>query len=106
MRRKILFIFFIIIIPLFVACNNKDELDGLKMLDVDFEVPETADVNETITLKATVTYGDEFVTDPRQMDFEIWKRGKQDESEWIEAENHDDDTYTTEISFDHDGIFE
>lgn len=86
--------------------GNMNDLDGLTVLEVDFDVPETAEVNETITLKATVTYGGEPVTDPRQVDFEIWERGKQDESEWIEAENHGDGTYTTEVTFDRDGIFE
>lgn len=102
-------IFALLMIFLLSACSNEqnnDDLDGLTMLEVDFDVPETAEVNETITLTATVTYGDEPVTDPRQVDFEIWERGKEDESEWIEAENHGDGTYTTEVTFEHDGIFE
>lgn len=106
MRRILLFLMFATIIVLTVGCGEKDELDGLTMLEVEFEVPETAEVNEIIELKAIVTYGDEFVTDARQMDFEVWERGKRDEGEWIEAENHGDGTYTTEVSFDHDGIFE
>lgn len=87
---------------LLVACAD----DELKMLDVEFEVPETAEVDETITLKATVTYGDDPVTDPYQMDFEVWERGNRDAGDWIEANNHKDGTYTTEVTFDHDGIYE
>src|SRR5690625_1645423 len=106
MRRKLLIFLFIAIVNLLIACSDQDDLDGLTMLDVKFEVPETAEVNETVTLKATVTYGEDPVTDPKQMEFEVWERGKRDESEWIEAENHGDGTYTTEVTFDHDGIFE
>lgn len=105
--RRYLFTFIVIaILSLLVACGNDDDLDGLTMLDVEFEVPETAEVHEEVTLKATVTYGDELVKDPRQMDFEVWERGNRDEGEYIEADNHGDGTFTTKITFDHDGIFE
>lgn len=106
MQRRFLLVIFVAFFSILSACSEKDELDGLKMLDVKFDVPETAEVNETITLQATVTYGDDPVTDPRQMEFEVWERGQRDDGEYIEAENHGDGTYTTEVTFDHDGIFE
>src|SRR5690625_2755133 len=106
MQRRFLLVIFVTFFSILSACSEKDELDGLKMLDVKFDVPETAEVNETITLQATVTYGDDPVTDPRQMEFEVWERGQRDDGEYIEAENHGDGTYTTEVTFDHDGIFE
>lgn len=105
MSKKLSALFMTFLI-LLVACKEKDELDGLKLLEVDFEAPEIAEVDETVTLKAFVTYGDDPVTDARQMDFEVWERGKRDEGEWIKGKNHKDGTYTAEVTFDRDGIFE
>lgn len=85
--------------------NTADE-DELLMLEVDFIVPETADVGEEVQLEAVVTYGDEQVTDASEMNFEIWERGKKDESDTIEADNNDNGSYTIEYTFEHDGIYE
>src|SRR5690625_4051514 len=106
MRKNWLIVTLILVLSLLVACGNEDDLDDLTTIDVDFDVPETAEVNETITLKATVTYDDEPLIDARQMDFERWERGKRDDGEWIEGENHGDGTYTIEMTFYRDGIFE
>lgn len=100
MNKRLLLFMFVIMTGLLISCNE------LKLLEVEFDVPNTADVNETVTLKATVTYGGKPVKDPRQMDFEVWERGKKDESIWLEGENHQDGTYTAEVTFDRDGIFE
>lgn len=88
---------------LLIACGDDDEIPAL---EVEFNVPETADVGEDVQLEAIVTYGGEKVTDASQMDFEIWERGKEDESETIEADNHEDGTYTITYTFDQDGIYE
>lgn len=94
-----------ITIMLLSACGGNDA-DELLMLEVDFPVPEEADVGEMVELKAIVTYGDESVTDADEVVFEVWEKGKKDESEKIDAKNHEDGTYTAEYTFDHDGIFE
>src|SRR5699024_8540180 len=90
------------------ACGDKEEDKDQELLElgVDFVVPETAEVGEEVELKAIVTYGDEKVTDAQQMDFEIWERGFEEESETIEAENHEDGTYTIQYTFEDDGIYE
>lgn len=112
MKRKLVLITGMVsLLFLFVACGSdddeaNDELDELLALEVEFNVPETADVGEEVQLEAIVTYGDDDVTDASQMDFEIWERGKENESETIEATNHEDGTYTIEYTFEQDGIYE
>lgn len=86
------------------SAKEADE-DIPKPLDVQLEVQETADVDETVTLKATVTQGDEKVTDADEVEFEVWEDGKKEDGEMIEATNNEDGTYEAETSFGHDGAF-
>lgn len=106
LRKGLLFLFTVLTIALLTACGGDASSDELIPLEVDFEVPETADVGETVELKATVTYGDDPVTDADEVLFEVWEKGKQDEGEKIDGENHEDGTYTLAYTFEHDGIFE
>lgn len=109
MKRTIQLIITVGLLLFVAACGDKTdeaEPEELLALDVDFIIDETADVGEEVELKAVVTYGDEKVTDASQMDFEVWERGKEDESETIEAENHEDGTYTIQYTFEDDGIYE
>lgn len=109
--RPTLLMFSILLIGFLAACSGNDNSEDntmeeeLAILEVDFELPETADVGETIELKATVTYGDELVTDAEYVDFEYWEEGHEDDSVTIESTNHEDGTYTAEVAFDHDGVF-
>lgn len=90
-----------------VACNgDSEQADELKMVEVDFELPEAADVDEKVELKATVTYGDDKVTEADQMDFEYWEESNRDDSTFVEGENNGDGTYTAEVSFEEDGVYE
>lgn len=90
-----------------VACNgDSEQADELKMVEVDFELPEVADVDEEVELKATVTYGDDKVTEADQMDFEYWEESNRDDSTFVEGENNGDGTYTAEVSFEEDGVYE
>lgn len=110
MKNKIWLITLVFIVTVFAACSNDseevDESEELKMLDVDFELPETADVGEAVELKATVTYGDDDVTDAEQMEFEYWKDGDKDNSTFVDGENNEDGTYTAEVSFEEEGVYE
>ncbi len=102
--RKYTTVLIALILALFLsACGEEEELADL---DVQFNLPETAEVGEEVELEAVVTYGDEKVTDASQMDFEIWERGDEENSETIEAENHEDGTYTIQYTFEDDGIYE
>ncbi|HLS20665.1 MAG TPA: FixH family protein [Bacillota bacterium] len=102
MRKTLLTMTVTLLISLLVACGD----DELHILEVDFVVPETAEVGETIELKAIVSYGDEAVTDADEVVFEVWEKNDRDNGEMIDAVNHEDGTYTTEVTFDYDGIFE
>lgn len=108
MRKRLLLTLVAIMMAIvFTACgdnNNNDE--ELKTLDVEFEVPEQIDVGETLELEAFVTYGDEPVTDADEVEFEVWEKNDQDNSTDYPSENNGDGTYTVEVTFDHDGVFE
>jgi len=110
LKNKIWLITLVFIVTVFAACSNDseevDESEELKMLDVDFELPETADVGEAVELKATVTYGDDDVTDAEQMELEYWKDGDKDNSTFVDGENNEDGTYTAEVSFEEEGVYE
>ncbi|RDW17086.1 FixH family protein [Oceanobacillus chungangensis] len=102
-------LFIMLVISVLTACGTKDENTGseeLVPLEVEFSVPETAEVDEEVKLIATVTYGEESVTEADEVTFELWEQGMEDESTMIEATNKGDGTYTTETTFDHDGIYE
>jgi len=97
-------------IALFLAaCGNtggnepSDEIP--EELVVNLEVQETADVNEAVPFKATVTQGDEKIKDADEVEFEVWKEDKKEDSEMIEAENNKDGTYEAKKSFEHDGEY-
>lgn len=111
MRNKVLLLMVsLFVIGLIAGCSDDEQQleddEELLMLEVDFEVPETADVGEAVELIADVTYGDEPVTDADEVLFEIWESGKEDESEQIDGNNEGDGTYTLEYTFDQDGIYE
>jgi len=104
LRKNLLMYSMIVLLIILSACGNSD--DDIHFLEVDFIVPETAEVGETVELKAIVTYGDESVTDADEVVFEVWEKNDRDNGEMLDAINHEDGTYTIELSFDHDGIFE
>ena len=107
MKNKFGFISLIMTIAILAACgDNSNDDEELKMLEVDFELPETAAIDEDVELKATVTYGDEKVTDADQMEFEYWPEEDRDDSTFIDGENNEDGTYTAEVSFEEDGVYE
>lgn len=109
MRKVILSIGLLTLMLGLIACSNSENNnmndDELVMIDVDFQVPETADVDETVELKSTVTYKDEPVTDA-DVEFEIWLKDDEENSEKIEPTNNEDGTYTLEYTFDEAGVYE
>ncbi|API93655.1 hypothetical protein J32TS6_09040 [Virgibacillus pantothenticus] len=112
---KKIWIFIAVAVLLFItACGQettkeKDAADSeeeLKKLKVDFKVPESAEPGENVELKATVTYGEEKVTDADEVVFEVWEKGNKDDSTKLDSTNHEDGTYTAKITFDKDGVYE
>src|SRR5690606_20497992 len=113
MKKIISVLLLFIIIVNLSACGNSGDNNSnqsseqeLKTLKVEFELPEKADVDETVELKAIVTYGDEKVTDADEVEFEYWEQGNQEKSTTIEASNNGDGTYTAEVSFGTDAVYE
>lgn len=103
--RKIFTLFAVILLSL-AACGTNADNDEIHMLEVEFDVPEQIDVGEPLVLEAVVSYGDEPVKDADEVTFEVWEKNDQDNAVFYDAENNEDGTYTYELTFDHDGIFE
>lgn len=78
----------------------------LKQLTLIFSFLEHADVGEVVELKAIVTYGDELVKDADKVEFEYWVQGNEKETTTVEGKNNDDGTYTADVTFEADGIYE
>lgn len=86
--------------------NLNDDNNELATLEVDFPLPETADVGEEVILEAHVTYGDEVVDDADEVEFEYWEKDDKDNSTMVEAENAGDGSYTATVTFDDDAVYE
>ena len=65
-----------------------------------------AEVGEKVTLEAMVTYGEEKVTDADKVIVEYWVEGNRDNSILLDAHNNGDGTYSAEVVFEQDGIYE
>ncbi|WP_066187229.1 FixH family protein [Gracilibacillus timonensis] len=107
------FLFVIVLGVLLTACGNTDEEETtqaeeeLKSISVDFELPEEAEVGETVTLVSTVTYGeDELVTDAQEMNYEYWHVEDEENTVTVESTNNEDGTYSAEVVFEQPGTYE
>lgn len=108
MKNKLFIMMLLLPLTIIAACSDDEnnENDEPKMLDVEFEPPEEVDVGETVEFEAIVTYGDEKVTDADQMEFEYWKSGDRDDGTFEDGKNNEDGTYTLEVTFEEDGVYE
>ena len=111
MKRKIGLFILIVVLGALTACGKgkeeevPTEVKAPEMLEVELTVSETADVDETVEMKAFVTQGDEKIEDADEVVFEVWEEGKKSDSEMIDTVNEKGGIYTAEKSFDHDGLF-
>lgn len=109
---KIMTPFIIVFVLLLTACGNgeeaevTEETDELVALEVEFNVPETAEPGETVELEAIVSYGDELVEDADEVKFEYWLKGNEDNSSEIDGIHTEDGRYTAEVNFPEDGTYE
>ena len=112
MRKFSLILLAIITLLIVAACGDNDNsaddpADELLALEVDFIVPESVELGETVELKALVTYGDDIETDA-VVKFEVWEAEDVDRenSVMIEAENNGDGSYTAEYTFEEETVYE
>lgn len=114
MRKILWMIAAVFVVTALAACGSgadkekekpKTVQKKIEPLEAALEVPEKAAVNENITMKATVSQGDEKVADADEVKFEVWEEGKKEESKMIEAKNNKDGSYEAATAFDHDGLF-
>lgn len=104
MKKSVVLLFAIALI--LAGCSKEETEDQLpKMLNVELDItPKSAEVNELVTFKAKVTYGDEKVTDADDVSFEIW-REDQEESETFETAHSKDGLYVFEKTFNQEGTY-
>lgn len=104
--RKITLTLLTLVLALLSACGSDDETEELAALEVDFILPETAEPGESVTLEAIVTYGEELVEDADEVVFEYWLQGHEDDSTNVEGTHTSDGSYTAEVVFEEDGVYE
>lgn len=107
MKKKLyLFLLLFFAINIITACAGEREEDGVpQFLDVQLKVnPEQSNVNEPVTFTAKITYGDQPVTDPDEVVFEIW-RANDENHEKIPIEHAGDGIYELEKSFTEEGTY-
>ncbi|WP_064092395.1 FixH family protein [Rossellomorea aquimaris] len=85
--------------------NSTDEDKKMVQVDANLELPQKAKKGETVSLSTKVTQGDENVDDAEEVKYEIWKNGKKEESEMIEAKHEKDGVYKAEKAFEEDGMY-
>ncbi|GAE33819.1 FixH family protein [Halalkalibacter akibai] len=94
------------------ACGNEPEIhieeseNGvIAPIDVELNLPETAEVGETVTFVSVVTQADEQVDDANEVVYEIWLEGQKELSELIEIENQDGNSYYLDYTFSKEGLY-
>ena len=85
--------------------NSTDEDKKMVQVDANLELPQEAKKGETVSLSTKVTQGDENVEDADEVKYEIWKNGKKEESEMIEANHDKEGIYKAEKTFEEDGMY-
>lgn len=111
MRKVIGSLMIVLVLGVLAACGGDDaggeDMDDFVFLEVDFTVPETAEVGEEVEFHALVTYDEEEVTDAEVV-FEVWESEDEEmeNSVKFDGENQGDGTYTATFTFDEPGNYE
>ena len=109
--KKFASAFIIATVALLAACQSDDvkeqsvEEEVPQPIEVQLEGPAKADAGKETKWTTTVTQGEEAVTDADEVMYEVWEKGKKNDSAMIDANNMEDGTYTMEETFDEDGIY-
>lgn len=107
MKKKLsLFVLLFLFIAVVTACSGQKEEDQVPLfLNVELKVnPEQGSVNEPVTFTAKVTYGEEAVTDPDEVVFEIW-RANDENHEKIPVKHAGNGIYELKKSFAEEGTY-
>lgn len=89
-----------------IGCNNQEEQnEEVQFIEVDIQVPDKIEPNESVELGALVTLGDEKVEDAQEVKFEIWEQGQETEHEMIPGKHAGDGLYMITKSFGKDGVY-
>ncbi|MED3573745.1 FixH family protein [Cytobacillus praedii] len=85
--------------------TSGEQEDAPAPIDAVIELPEKGEPNEEIALAVTVSQGEKPVEDANEVKFEIWKEGKNDASEQVEAMHSENGKYTSTYTFLEDGLY-
>jgi hypothetical protein len=98
-----------IVMAVITACSKQDERNSEEfvpqILDVQVNInPENGEVNKPILIEAALTYGDKKVTDPDEIEFEVWR--SQAEKHEIHTPKHfGDGVFRLEKTFSEEGTY-
>ncbi|MGY4691259.1 FixH family protein [Salibacterium sp. K-3] len=77
----------------------------LAAIEVETDMPEKPEPGEEVELAASVTQGNEAVSDADEVRFEIWKDGSKSDSEEILSENREDNRYSISYTFEEEALY-
>lgn len=113
MKLKLLLPAAVLALGIMGGCGNEEETaemhhdhpseDEVRSLEVDLEVPETAEAGETVEFTAHVHSNGEDVPDADTVMFEVLQ--DEESLEMIEAEHSENGNYTIEHTFDEAGTY-
>ncbi|MBU8698521.1 FixH family protein [Bacillus pumilus] len=99
----------IVLLLLLSACGNSAANSGKgevpELLEVKLTGPEQVEKNESVIVKAAVTYGDTPVDDADDVQFEVWKDGDKDNSKMIQPKKKNKGVYELHTAFKKDGLY-
>ncbi|MFX0110897.1 FixH family protein [Bacillus pumilus] len=99
----------ILMLLLLSACGNSAANSGKgevpELLEVKLTGPEQVEKNESVIVKAAVTYGDTPVDDADEVQFEVWKDGDKDNSKMIQPKIENKGVYELHTAFKKDGLY-
>lgn len=99
----------ILMLMLLSACGNSEANSSKgevpELLEVKLTGPEQVEKNESVIVKAAVTYGDTPVDDADDVQFEVWKDGDKDNSKMIQPKKENKGVYELHTAFKKDGLY-
>ncbi|MFZ4452958.1 FixH family protein [Salibacterium aidingense] len=101
------------IVMLLSACGQAQEEENstsgedasMEAIDVEIDMPGKQEPETEIEIAASVTQGNDQVTDADEVRFEIWKEGAKENSEEIMAEDRENNRYSISKTFEEDGVY-